>query len=36
MVKQIKIANDQEEELVEVFKSFDVGGDGQIDVSDLV
>jgi Ca2+-binding EF-hand superfamily protein len=35
MVKQIKIANDQEEELVEVFKSFDFGNDGLIDVSDL-
>ena len=35
MVKQIKIANDMEEELVQVFFSFDAGCDGQVDVHDL-
>lgn len=35
MVKQIKIANDKEEELVQVFRSFDKNNDNQIDVADL-
>ena len=35
MVKQIKIANDMEEELVEVFNQFDVNSDHVIDVEDI-
>lgn len=36
LVKQLKTAEDQEEELVEVFKQFDVGADGKITAEDLM
>ena len=31
IVKQLRITQDKEEELVEVFRQFDVNNDGQID-----
>ena len=36
MVKQLKTAEQQEEELVEVFRMFDVGQDGEISSEDLM
>ena len=36
MAKQLKIEQDREEELVEVYKVFDVDGDGKISREDLV
>ena len=35
MVKQMIKVEEREEELVEVFNKFDIGGDGQIDAHDL-
>ena len=32
IVKQLRITQDKEEELVEVFRQFDVNNDGQIDI----
>lgn len=36
MAKQIKIENDKEEELVAVFRQFDLDGDGKISAYDLI
>jgi calmodulin len=36
MAKQLKIEQDREEELVEVYKVFDVDGDGKISIDDLI
>ena len=36
MVKQLKAAQDKEEELVDVFRRFDIDGDNEISCEDLI